>query len=237
MADYVKQARDHGAINVEVLVTSPGRQAANGDELVKRLARATKVPVRLLSAVDEARLGFAGGLAGTRISPGRIVAVVDVGGGSAQIAVGTRRDGPAWVRSIDIGSMRLTSRCVSNDPPGLDELSAMRAEVARYLEDIAPPQPRVALAVGGSARNLRKVAGSSRLGPDELAATIELLVSIPADEVVRRFDVAPERACTLVAGALILEGIRELLGTGFRVVRGGVREGAVLELESRRAAA
>lgn len=237
VSDYIKQARDHGAINVEVLVTSPGRQAANGDELVKRLARATKVPVRLLSAVDEARLGFAGGISATRLSPGRIVAVVDVGGGSAQIAVGTRRDGPAWVRSVDIGSMRLTSRCVVNDPPRLDELSAMRAEVARYLDDITPPQPRVALAVGGSARNLRKVAGSSRLGPDELAATIELLISIPADEVVRRFDVAPQRASTLVAGALILEGIRERLGTGFRVVRGGVREGAVLELESRRAAA
>jgi exopolyphosphatase/guanosine-5'-triphosphate,3'-diphosphate pyrophosphatase len=237
VADYIAQARDHGAKRIEVLVTSPGRQAANGDELVRRLERATKVSVRLLSAVDEARLGFAGGLAGTRISPGRIVAVVDVGGGSAQIAIGTRRDGPAWLRSLDIGSMRLTSRCVSKDPPGLDELRAMRAEVARYLEDIAPPQPRVVLAVGGSARTLRKVTGSSRIGPDELAAAIAILISTPAEEVVRRFDVAPERARTIVAGAVILEAIRERLGTGFRVVRGGVREGAVLELESRRAAA
>ena len=150
VAGYVKQAREHGAISVEVLVTSPGRQAANGDELVRRLEQATEVPVRLLSAVDEARLGFAGGVAATRISPGRIVAVVDVGGGSAQIAVGTRRDGPAWVRSVDIGSMRLTSRCVVNDPLGPDESSAMRAEVARYLDDIAPPQPRVALAVAAA---------------------------------------------------------------------------------------
>jgi exopolyphosphatase/guanosine-5'-triphosphate,3'-diphosphate pyrophosphatase len=110
VAEYVKQARGHGARGVEVLVTSPGRQATNGDELVTRLERATHVPVRLLSAVDEARLGFAGGVAATRIPPGRSVAVVDVGGGSAQIAVGTRRDGPTWMRSIDIGSIRLTSR-------------------------------------------------------------------------------------------------------------------------------
>jgi exopolyphosphatase / guanosine-5'-triphosphate,3'-diphosphate pyrophosphatase len=237
VADYVEQARGHGARNVEVLVTSPGRQATNGDELVSRLERATPVPVRLLSAVDEARLGFVGGVAATRIPPGRSVAVVDVGGGSAQIAVGTRRDGPVWMRSIDIGSIRLTSRCVRNDPPERDELSAMRTEVARYLGDITPPQPRVALAVGGSARNLRKVAGTSRLGPDELAAAIELLLSTPAAAIMRRFDIDPGRVRTLLAGAVILEGVRELLGSGFRVVRAGVREGAVLELESRRAAA
>jgi exopolyphosphatase/pppGpp-phosphohydrolase len=54
---------------------------------------------------------------------------------------------------------------------------------------------------------------------------------------MRRFDIDPGRVRTLLAGAVILEGIRELLGTGFRVGRAGVREGAVLELESRRAAA
>jgi exopolyphosphatase/guanosine-5'-triphosphate,3'-diphosphate pyrophosphatase len=237
VAGYVRQGRGHGAANLEVLVTSPGRQATNGDDLVKRLERATHVPVRLLTAVDEARLGFAGAVAATHIPPGRTVGVVDVGGGSAQIAVGTRRDGPTWMRSIDIGSMRLTSRCVRNDPPERDELSAMRTEVARYLNDITPPQPRVALAVGGSARNLRKVAGTSRLGPDELAAAIELLLSTSAAALMRRFDIDPGRVRTLLAGAVILEGIRELLGTGFKVVRAGVREGAVLELESRRAAA
>jgi exopolyphosphatase/pppGpp-phosphohydrolase len=113
----------------------------------------------------------------------------------------------------------------------------MRTEVARYLSDVTPPQPRVALAVGGSARNLRKVAGTSRLGPGELAAAIDLLQSTPTAELMRRFDVDPGRVGTLLAGAVILEGIGELLGTGFRVVRGGVREGAVLELESRSVAA
>ena len=237
VAGYVAQARDHGAKRIEVLVTSPGRQASNGHELVERLELATDVPVRLLAAVDEAQLGFAGGLLATRISPKRIVAVVDVGGGSAQIAVGTRQDGPTWLRSIDIGSMRLTSRCVSNDPPGLDELDAMRAEVALCLDSVTPPQPRVVLAVGGSARTLRKVTGSSRIGADELAAAIELLISIPAAEIVHRFDVAPERAHTILAGAVILEGVGARLGRSFRVVRGGVREGAVLEIERRRAAA
>ena len=236
VAGYVKRAREHGAGDIEVLVTSPGRQAANGDELIARLEEASGVPVRLLSAVDEARLGFAGALAGTHFPFGRSVAVVDVGGGSAQIAVGTRHSGPTWIRSIDIGSMRLTSRCFAADPPGLDTIAGARAEVEQFLVDVDPPEPRVAIAVGGSARALRRVAGS-RLGREELAATIDLLAITPTAEIAERYGVAPGRARTLPAGAVILNAIGELLDARFRVGRGGVREGAVLELERRRAAA
>src|SRR3954468_3801001 len=124
LAGYVAQARDCGADVVEVLVTSPGRQAANGGELITRLEDAARAPVRLLSAVEEAELGFAGALADRGISARGRVAVVDVGGGSTQIAVGTRRDGPTWIRSVDLGSMRLTSRCLAGDPPGLDRALA-----------------------------------------------------------------------------------------------------------------
>jgi exopolyphosphatase / guanosine-5'-triphosphate,3'-diphosphate pyrophosphatase len=237
VARYVAHARTCGADEVEVLVTSPGRQAVNGDELVARIESSAKVPVRLLSAVDEARLGFNGALAGTRVPPGRRVAVVDVGGGSVQIAVGTRRDGPTWIRSIDIGSMRLTSRCVSSDPPGLEALREARSEVDRYLDELEPPEPRTAFAVGGSARALRRVAQSSRLGRDELDGAIALLADMPSAEIARRFDVPPERARTLPAGAVIFAAIADLLEVRFRIGRGGVREGAVLELERRRAAA
>lgn len=236
VAGYVESAREHGAGEVEVLVTSPGRQAANGDELIARLEAASGVPVRLLSAVDEARLGYAGALDGTHFPFGRSIAVVDVGGGSAQIAVGTKHSGPTWIRSIDIGSMRLTSRCLEGDPPGLDAIAGARAEVERFLVDVDPPEPRVALAVGGSARALRRVAGS-RLGSEELAAAIPLLAATPSSEIAARYGIAPGRARTLPAGAVILAAIAELLDVRFRVGRGGVREGAVLELAHRRAAA
>jgi exopolyphosphatase/guanosine-5'-triphosphate,3'-diphosphate pyrophosphatase len=234
---YVDHARSHGADAVEVLVTSPGRQAANGHELIARLESSAQVPVRLLSAVDEARLGFAGALAGTRVPAGRRVAVVDVGGGSAQIAVGTRREGPLWIRSIDIGSMRLTSRCFSADPPGLDAVRAARTEVDQYLEGLDPPEPRVAFAVGGSARALRRVVQSSRLGREELERAVAVLAAMPSAEIALRFDAPAGRARTLPAGAVILAAIADLLHVRFRIARGGVREGAALELEQRRAAA
>jgi exopolyphosphatase / guanosine-5'-triphosphate,3'-diphosphate pyrophosphatase len=233
---FADEARRRGARRLEVLVTSPGRQAANGAELVARLASVSSAPVRVLDAAEEGRLAFLGATALSHGPARRSIAVVDVGGGSAQITVGTRRDGPTWVRSLDIGSMRLTSRMGFADPPGHEALAAARLEVLRHLDGVTPPQAQSALAVGGSARALKAI-GGSRLDAAELDQLVALLAELPAAQVVERYGVHAERVPTLAAGAVILAAIRELLGVSFRVARGGVREGALLELESRREAA
>jgi len=233
---FARQARRHGAERIEVLVTSPGRQAANGSELIARLAGATGAPVRLLSADEEGRLAFLGALSGIRGAPRRQIAVCDVGGGSTQIAVGSRREGATWVRSIDIGSMRLTSRLLGGDPPGEEAVLQARAEVERQLEGIAPPTPELALAVGGSARALRDIVGA-KLGAAEIDNLVGILARTPAAEIVELYGVDPQRVRTLTAGALIFELLCERLGVPLRVARGGVREGAVIELENEREAA
>jgi exopolyphosphatase/guanosine-5'-triphosphate,3'-diphosphate pyrophosphatase len=231
VAGFARQARLHGADRIEVLVTSPGRQARNGDDLLRRLAGATAAPVRLLSASEEGRLAFVGAVGGVHGGSRRLVAICDVGGGSTQIAVGTRRDGPTWIRSIDIGSMRLTSRMLGGDPPGLDAVAEARVEVERQLRDLTPPKPELALAVGGSARALRDVVGA-KLGASEIDNLVMILAQTPAQEIVEHYGVDPQRVRTLTAGALIFELICELLGVPLRVARGGVREGAVIELEA-----
>lgn len=236
VADFAGAARKQGVERIEVLVTSPGRQAENGGELLERLTTASRAPVRLLSAEEEGRLAFIGAVERADMAPEQTVAVCDVGGGSAQITVGTRQGGPVWTRSIDIGSMRLTSRLLPNDPPGEQAVLAARAEVARYLDGITPPVPHVALAVGGSARALRSLVGPD-LGVDELEAAIAVLTHTPTGDLIGNHDLNPTRVHTLTAGALILAGIQQRLGVPLRVVRGGIREGAALELRSELAAA
>jgi exopolyphosphatase/guanosine-5'-triphosphate,3'-diphosphate pyrophosphatase len=192
--------------------------------------------VRILSAAEEGRLAFSGAVASVGWPPGRRVAVVDVGGGSAQVVVGSRRRGADWVRSIDLGSRRLTSRLVSADPPGLEALAAARSEVERLLADFEPPDPRSVLAVGGSARALRRIVGS-RLGPDELAEATEILAQTSRADLTTEYDVNPQRAATLAGGAVILAVLQQRLGAPMKVVRAGLRDGALLQLEARRAAA
>lgn len=234
---FVREARSHGAERVEVLIASPGRQAANGDELVERLAAVAEVPVRTLSAQEEGRLAFIGALAASRRGQRRLIAVVDVGGGSTQVAVGTRRDGIAWVRSVDIGSMRLTSRLLDEDAPGDAAIVRARAEVDLLLDGFVPPLPEIALAVGGSARALRALVGPD-LGADELDEVAGILARTPARDIAALYNVHLERVRTLAAGAVILAALRERLHVPLRVVRGaGVREGAAIELASRQIAA
>jgi exopolyphosphatase/guanosine-5'-triphosphate,3'-diphosphate pyrophosphatase len=236
VSEFATEARRLGVQRLEVLVTSPGRQAANGRELIGRLAAAANAPARVLESTEEGRLAFLGATAATRGPSRRLVAVVDVGGGSAQIAVGSRRDGPVWIRSIDIGSMRLTSRMAFSDPPGLEAMRTARDVVEHELEGVVPPFPYSAIAVGGSARALKAMVGAE-LGSGELASAVSLLAQLSSDELVERYGIELDRVPTLPAGAVILSAIRARLGVPLRVGRGGVREGALLELDSRREAA
>lgn len=235
VGDFAEAARREGARAIEVLVTSPGRQASNGDELARLLVAAAQAPVRILSAPEEGRLAFAGALAATRVPGRRLAAVVDVGGGSAQVVVGTRRDGPSWTRSIDLGSLRLTSRCLPGNPPGREAIEAAREEVARVLDGVSPPAPAAAFAVGGSARALRRIFGS-RLGRDELRAAVELLAVTRATDLAGVEGISEARAATLPAGAVILEALQQRLGAPLKVVRAGLRHGALLELAESRSA-
>jgi exopolyphosphatase/guanosine-5'-triphosphate,3'-diphosphate pyrophosphatase len=236
VAQFAEIARDEGVEQLEILITSPGRQAANGRELADVLGAAADCPVQVLSALEEGRLAFLGAVEAAAPPARRSVAVVDVGGGSAQVVVGSRRTGPQWLRSIDLGSQRLTSRLLSADPPGAAALERARVEVETYLADLDPPAPRLALAVGGSARAVKRIVGP-RLGPDELQEALALLAETPTDEVGARFDIGDERARTLAAGVVILAGLQARLDTPLRVVRSGLRDGALIDLAARRAVA
>jgi exopolyphosphatase/guanosine-5'-triphosphate,3'-diphosphate pyrophosphatase len=233
---FTGAARAAGAQLVEILITSPGRQAKNGADLLDALSRAGDCNARILSAVEEGLLAFKGAMASASPPARRLVAVVDVGGGSAQLVVGTRRDGAVWARSIDIGSQRLTSRLLQDDPPGLGAVAAARAEVERYLDQLDAPPPRAALAVGGSARALKRLGGSRLAGP-ELDDLVALLGTTPSSRLIEEHGCDPDRVRTMAAGAIILAALQARLDTPLKVVRAGLREGALLELAAKRVAA
>jgi exopolyphosphatase / guanosine-5'-triphosphate,3'-diphosphate pyrophosphatase len=227
-ATRVRRARKLRCAAVEVLVTSPGRQAQNGPELVTRLRDATCAATRVLSAQEEGELAWQGAVSAARqIAPS--VAVCDVGGGSAQIAVGTPADGPAWVRSVDIGSLRLTRRAFREDPPSRGDIERARDVIAEAFADVTPPLPLAALAVGGTARALRRVAGEP-LDGNAIDAAVDELRRRPSRQIAKVYKFDRQRARTITAGALILAEIQRRLSVPFEIGRGGVREGAALQL-------
>ncbi len=223
-----RRARRLGCERIEILVTSPGRQSANGVEFAEALRRGTGAPVRILSSEEEGALAWSGAVAVLE-DPPESVAVCDVGGGSAQLVVGTMAAGPAWVRSIDLGSLRLTTRLLSDDdPPSADAVSRARDLAAEAFTAVVPPVAQLGLAAGGTARALRRV--TDVFDTDGLAAAIETLAGLKRSKISKRYGIPPQRASTLLAGTILLAEAQRRLGLPLGVAAGGLREGSALAL-------
>jgi exopolyphosphatase/guanosine-5'-triphosphate,3'-diphosphate pyrophosphatase len=223
-----RKARRLGCERVVALVTSPGRQAANGDEFATAIGRGAGVPARVLTADEEGALAWEGAVAQLERMPGT-VAVCDVGGGSTQIVVGTPECGPAWSRSLDVGSRRLTERLLGDEPPSAAAIAAARTEVSRIFRSIAPPMPQLTLATGGAARALRRLTDCP-FTPSGLADALEEIGGLTSSKLAKRYGLERERARTVRAGAIILLEVATRLATPLEPAFGGVREGAALAL-------
>ena len=226
------QARVAGELDARALrtvATAAIRQAPNADELVDAVRSRAGVDVRVLSEEEEARLAFVGATKTLGRAAEGEVAVVDVGGGSSELALGTVAGGVRWSESFRVGSGYLADAYLRCDPPSPAELNRVRAHVSGVFEGLEVPTPRLAVAVGGSAASLRRLVGAV-LEPETLERGIRVLASIPVAEVARRFELDPERVRLLPAGILILEAVSSCLGAPLQVGRGGLREGVVLEM-------
>jgi exopolyphosphatase / guanosine-5'-triphosphate,3'-diphosphate pyrophosphatase len=233
----VRSAWRGGCDDIAVFVTSPGRQAGNRDALGDALARVAPGRIRFVSAAEEARLAFAGAVAAVDVRGP--MAVCDVGGGSTELALGSGAD-TFWLRSADLGSLRVTRRYLA-DPATKrkDGLAAARTAIREHLSEVAPqilPPRLTALATGGTARALGKLVGE-RLGADELGAALDLVLRTKPRKLAERFEVPQWRAPLLAGGALLLAEVQRRLDVPLQVSAQGFREGAARELVAEQAAA
>ena len=232
----VAVAREIGAGEVIAVATAAIRDAPNRDELVSAVQGAGGMSLTILTGEEEARLSFVGATRTLTRPPDGPVAVVDVGGGSSEIAVGDPVGRMRWSESFRIGSGFLADSYLRSDPPGIDELEKLRRHVAGTFEGLRPPPASSAVAVGGTATSLRRLLGGE-LVHDTLERGIRVLSSTPIGSVAERFELDPERVRLLPAGILILEAVSDLLELPLRIARGGLREGILLELVEGRALA
>ncbi len=152
LGEYRTIIEDEGVDTVRAIATSAVRDARNRDDFLGPAAEVLGHPVGLLSGDDEARYGFAGATAGLDPSGGPYL-VVDIGGGSTELAFG--RTQPDAYRSLDMGSVRFTETYIHRDPPAPEELSSAISVAKLHLDDIDRELP-----VMKSAAQLVGVAGT-----------------------------------------------------------------------------
>jgi exopolyphosphatase/guanosine-5'-triphosphate,3'-diphosphate pyrophosphatase len=229
VATQVRLARELGAERIRAVATAAIREASNGEEVARRIGQAAGVPIEILSDEEEGRLSFIGATKALGHPVEGKIGVVDVGGGSTEVILGTVADGVEAVRSWRVGSGALADDLIASDPPSAAEIRKVRDRIDDIFEGVEVEQPAQAVAVGGSATSLRRLVGAV-LEYETLERGIRVLASDPAAEVAKRFELDPERVRILATGVLLLEKLSELLGQPLQIGKGGLREGVVLDL-------
>ena len=229
VATQVRLAEEVDADAIRIVATAAMRDAANREDVVDEITRACGLPVEILSEQEEGRLAFVGATRTLGHVVAGKVAVVDVGGGSSEIVLGSLSKGAQRVSSFRIGSGSLTERFVSGDPPSAAEIRALREHVDACFAGVEVDRPEQAVAVGGSATSLRALVGSM-LEYETLERAIRVLTGDPIDTVAKRFELDPRRVRLLPAGVIVLERISELLSCPLQIGKGALRDGVILDL-------
>ena len=212
LSDYRRTAESLDAKRTLLIATSAIRDAENGEAFLGEIEWSYGFETQLLSGSAEAAMAFRGVMTGRRLDGEALV--VDVGGGSTELIVGTE-NGVRTDHSVDVGSVRMTERFLHTDPPTAEELAACSDAVRDALPKLRADR---AIGVAGTVTTLgaldlrlqtydrNRVHGHvlSRAAVDEQLAR---LAALPVAERAKIPAMEPDRAPMIVGGAVILREV------------------------------
>ncbi|HET9198969.1 MAG TPA: Ppx/GppA phosphatase family protein [Solirubrobacterales bacterium] len=211
---YIGILGELGAETVDAIATSAVRDADNGSAFIAELRERFALSARILDGEEEARLTYLG--ATSESPPREPTLVVDIGGGSTELIVGTGPD-ISFHDSLQAGVVRHSERCISSDPATAEELEALAADVRGLIEDSvgAGVEAAAGIAVAGTPTSLAAVEiGLEPYDPTRvhghvlalpsIQRMLSQLASLPLAERVEVTGLHPDRAPTIVAGVVIL---------------------------------
>ncbi|KAB7759991.1 exopolyphosphatase [Mycolicibacterium phlei DSM 43072] len=245
LADYAELMRHHGVERLRMVATSATRDAANRDVFFAMTAEVLGPVVdgavaEVITGTEEAALSFRGAVAELDAAAAPFV-VVDLGGGSTEVVLGTAESGPAVVasRSVDIGCVRLTERCLHSDPPTAAEIAAAREVVrdalAQAFAAVPVEQARTWVGVAGTMTTLSALAQNmatydserihlSRVRLDDLLPVCARLIAMPRAERAVLGPMHEGRVDVIGGGAIVVEELAAALAE-----RAGIDELVVSE--------
>ncbi|GAA4705295.1 Ppx/GppA phosphatase family protein [Pseudonocardia yuanmonensis] len=225
LGDYAAAIRRKGAERVRMVATSATRDATNREDFFGMVREVLGVDAEVISGDEEARLSFQGAVGDLDPDDGPFV-VADVGGGSTELVVGTLADGVVAARSVNVGSVRLTERCLPGDPPAEADVANAR-KVAREILDeafeaVSVEGVRTWVGVAGTITTLSGIAQElpeydpeavhlSTLTRDDVHRVAQMLVTSPKEERAKLGALHPGRIDVIGAGALVVEALADEL--------------------------
>lgn len=216
---------DHPVIRTVAVATSAARDARNAAEFAARL-RERGIELSVIPGSREAALSFSG--ASIDFSGERLM-VVDVGGGSTEVVMGTGGAEPLCAHSFNVGCRRVTEKFLASDPPAPEELARARAWIREQMASWFADQAKEAaslervVAVAGTATTVVSIrermetydssrVHKARVSRQDLLEVYERLAALPLSERMQVVGLDPKRAPVMVAGLLILLEVLDFAG-------------------------
>lgn len=216
---------DHPVVRTVAVATSAARDARNAAEFAARL-RERGIELSVIPGSREAALSFSG--ASIDFSGERLM-VVDVGGGSTEVVMGTGGAEPLCAHSFNVGCRRVTEKFLASDPPAPEELARARAWIREQMASWFADQAKEAallervVAVAGTATTVVSIRDrmetydssrvhKARVSRRELLEVYERLAALPLSARKNVVGLDPKRAPVMVAGLLILLEVLDFAG-------------------------
>ncbi|HEY9855405.1 MAG TPA: Ppx/GppA phosphatase family protein [Stenomitos sp.] len=240
---FKKLADQHGADRIVAVATSAVREAKNAETFLKRAEEEAGIAVEPISGTEEARLIYLGVTTAVNFR-GRKAAIVDIGGASTELVIGTPTE-LLFARSLKIGAVRLYEQFLKEDPLPAEAYYRLIAHVKGILHQLVPVMREVGydflIATSGTALTLGEIDAAQygkppkgmngyKLSRDRLHALEQRLRQLPMKERQKIEGLPPRRADIIVSGAGILSTIMDELDMPQLVLCDrALREGIVLD--------
>lgn len=230
LSDYADLLASHAVARVRMVATSAARDVANRQAFFAMTAEVLGAVVpgavaEVISGDEEAQLSF-GGAVDELAGAAEPFVVVDLGGGSTEIVLGTRSGGVQASYSADIGCVRLTERCLHADPPTPAELADARRLVRDRLDaglQVVPVErARTWVGLAGTMTTLSALAQRltmydaaaihlSRVRYDDLVAVCDQLIGMTRSQRAALGPMHRGRADVIAGGAIVVQELAALL--------------------------
>ncbi len=221
--DRMRQiAERRHARDIVAVATSAVREAPNRREFLRRVRREAGIEARVISGEEEAELIYRAVRSAVELGD-RTAVCIDVGGGSVEIIVG-RRGQIQFAASEPLGALRLAERYSLTDDAAENDVEECRRFVRRRLrriqKQVTALKPDVAVGTSGTVLALvslslagRRAAahGLRSLSGDDVAKAVASLATTGSEERAARFGLDRKRAQTILAGAIVIHELMEVL--------------------------
>jgi exopolyphosphatase/guanosine-5'-triphosphate,3'-diphosphate pyrophosphatase len=209
-------ADNHKVEKIRAVATSAMREMSNGDLLIDRIARSTRIEIEIISGEEEARLIHLAVAQAVNLK-NKHALLIDIGGGSVEVTL-SQNGNIISTESYNMGTVRLLKKLSDEKNAALPFHKLVReyAEAARHRIDreIGSQKIDICVGTGGNIEemgNLRqklfKRDSDRAITLEELDKLVETLSRMKVEERMRKFKLKPDRADVILPASIVLQMI------------------------------